>query len=82
MIVIDKYKKYLLKGLMYYTNSILFVRPFERILMKFVKRVLMRRSYEFNSHSLFAVYNRDVGVLIVDASRYYDYAWRYRGRKR
>ena len=82
MIVIDKYKEYLLKGLMYYINSILFVRPFKRIFMKFVKRVLMRRPYEFGSQSLFAVYNCDVGVLIVDASRCYDHAWRYEGEEK
>jgi hypothetical protein len=28
------------------------------------------------------VHNRDLGVLLVDASRYHYYTWRYRGRKK
>lgn len=51
---------------MYYLNSILFARPVRRFIIRFIKRVLMRRPYEFNSQSLFVIYNRDVGALIVD----------------
>jgi hypothetical protein len=59
---------------MHYLNSILFVRPVRRFIIHFIKRVLMRRLYEFNPRSLFVIYNRDVGALIVDVSRYYNYA--------
>jgi len=67
---------------MYYLNSILFVRPVRRFIIRFIKRVLMRRLYEFNPRSSFVIYNRDVGALIVDVSRYYNYAWKYKGGKR
>jgi len=80
--MVEGYRKYLLKGLMYYLNSILFIRPVRRFIIRFIKKVLMRRPYEFGSQSLFAVYNCDVGVLIVDASRYYDYAYRYKGEEK
>jgi hypothetical protein len=79
--MIEKRGEHLLRGLMYYLNSILFVRPVRRFIIRFIKRVLMRRPYEFNSRSLFAIYNRDVGALIVDVSRYHGYTWKYRGEE-
>jgi hypothetical protein len=80
--MVEGYRKYLLEGLMYYLNSILFVRPVRRFIIRFIKKALMRRPYEFGSQSLFTVYNCDVGVLIVYASRYYDYAYRYKGEEK
>ena len=55
--MVEGYRKYLLEGLMYHLNSILFVRPARRFIIRFIKKVLMRRPYEFNYQSLFAVYN-------------------------
>jgi FkbM family methyltransferase len=79
--MIEGCREHLFRGLMYYLNSILFARPVRRFIIRFIKRVLMRRPYEFNSQSLFVVYNRDVGALIVDVSRYYGYAWKYKGEE-
>jgi hypothetical protein len=64
--MIEGCREHLFRGLMYYLNSILFARPVRRFIIRFIKRVLMRRPYEFNSQSLFVIYNRDVGALIVD----------------
>jgi hypothetical protein len=81
--MIDKRREHFLEGLMYYLDSILFVRPVRRFIIRFIKKVLMRRPYEFDSQSLFAVYNCDIdSVSIVNASRYYDYAYRYKGEEK
>jgi hypothetical protein len=53
--MVEGYRKYLLEGLMYHLNSILFARPARRFITRFIKKVLMRRPYEFNYQSLFAV---------------------------
>ncbi len=74
------YRRYLLEGLLYYLKSILFVRPMRRIITRFIKRILMREYYEFTARSVFMVFNRDVGVCLVDGSRCYMYAWRYEGK--
>jgi FkbM family methyltransferase len=42
----------------------------------------MQRPYEFGSWSVFIDYNRDVRTLLVDVSRYYDYACSYKGEEK
>jgi FkbM family methyltransferase len=42
----------------------------------------MQRPYEFGSWSVFIDYNRDVRTLLVDVSRYYDYAYSYKGKEK
>jgi FkbM family methyltransferase len=71
-----------LRGFKYHLEAFLFVRPVKRIVVRFIKRVLMRRPYEFGSWSVFMDYNRDVRALLVDVSRHYDYIWRYRGEEK
>jgi hypothetical protein len=74
--MVDQYRKRFLEGLMYYLNSILFVRPMRRFVARFIKRVLMRKYHEFKPWNVFMVFNRDIGAILVDGSRYYMYAWR------
>jgi FkbM family methyltransferase len=71
-----------LEGFNYYLKSLLFVRPVKRVFTRFIKKVLMRRPYEFRSWNVFMVHNLDVRILLVDASRYYDYTRRYRGEEK
>lgn len=66
-----------LRGFNYYLKTFLFVRPVKRFIVRFIRRVLMQRPYEFGSWSVFIDYNRDVRALLVDVSRHYDYAYRY-----
>jgi len=71
-----------LRGFNYYLKTFLFVRPVKRFIVRFIRRVLMRRPYEFGSWSVFIDYNRDVRTLLVDVSRHYDYAYRYVGEEK
>ncbi|MCC6056517.1 MAG: hypothetical protein LM583_07570, partial [Desulfurococcaceae archaeon] len=48
-----------------------------RIIIRFIRKVLMRRYHEFSPWSVFIVLNRDVGAILIDSSRYYAYAWKY-----
>jgi glycyl-tRNA synthetase beta subunit len=43
------YREYILEGFRYYLETLLFVRPVRRIVVRFIKQVLMRRPYEFSS---------------------------------
>jgi len=76
--MVDGYRKHLLEGLMYYMKSILFTRPVRRVVIRFIRRVLMRKYHEFKPWSVFMVFNRDVGAILVHGSRYYTYAYRYK----
>ena len=67
----DRAKLRLYEGFIYYLKSFLFARPVIKILRRFIARVLMRQHYEFGSHDVFLVFNRDAGTLLVDGSRYY-----------
>jgi FkbM family methyltransferase len=71
------YRERLIEGLMYFMKSILFIRPMRRIIIRFIRKVLMRRYHEFSPWSVFIVLNRDVGAILIDSSRYYAYAWKY-----
>jgi len=55
------YREHLLESLTYYMKSILFTRPVRRIIIRFIRRVLMRKYHEFKPWSVFIVLNRDVG---------------------
>jgi hypothetical protein len=78
----SEYGKYILEGLKYYLKDLLFVRPIKRVVMRFIKRALTGRPYEFSSRKVFVNYNCDVGVLFVDGSRYCSYALSYREEER
>jgi hypothetical protein len=71
LIMEGEYRERLLEGLTYYMKSILFIRPMRRIIIRFISKVLMRRYHEFSPWSVFIVLNRDVGVILIDSSRYY-----------
>ena len=75
--MVEGYRKYLLEGLMYHLNSILFARPARRFITRFIKKSLNEETLRVQLSKL--VCSNDMGVLIVDASRYYDYAYRYKG---
>jgi len=71
------YREHLLEGLTYYMKSILFIRPVRRIIIRFIRKVLMHKSHEFKPWNVFIVLNRDVGAILIDGSRHYIYAWKY-----
>ncbi|MCL7398586.1 MAG: hypothetical protein LZ165_06085, partial [Thaumarchaeota archaeon] len=48
-----------------------------RIIIRFIRKVLMRRYHEFSPWSVFIVLNRDAGAILINGSRYYIYAWKY-----
>jgi hypothetical protein len=75
--MVEGYRKYLLEGLMYYLNSILFVRPVRRFIIRFIRRALMRKYHEFKPWSVFMILNREVGAMLVHGPKYYIYAYRY-----
>ncbi|MGB9816187.1 MAG: FkbM family methyltransferase [Desulfurococcaceae archaeon] len=75
--MVNRYRKHLLEGLMYYMKSILFTRPVRRIIIRFIRRVLMRKYHEFKPWSVFMILNREVGAMLVHGSGYYIYAYRY-----
>ncbi len=72
-----EYRERLFEGLTYYMKSTLFIRPMRRIIIRFIRKVLMRRYHEFSPWSVFIVLNRDAGAILIDSSRYYAYAWKY-----
>ena len=45
----SEYGKYIFEGLKYYLKDLLFVRPIKRVVMRFIKRALTGRPYEFSS---------------------------------
>ena len=71
------YREHLLEGLTYYMKSILFIRPVRRIIIRFIRKVLMHKSHEFKPWNVFIVLNRDVGAILIHRSRHYIYAWKY-----
>jgi len=73
LIMEGEYRERLFEGLTYYVKSILFIRPMRRIIIRFIRKVLMRRYHEFGPWSVFIVLNRDVGAILIDGSRYYIY---------
>jgi FkbM family methyltransferase len=75
--MIDKRREHLLEGLVYYLKSVLFVRPVGRFIIRLVGRILVHKYHEFRSWDVFMVLNRDVRAILVHASGYYAYAWRY-----
>ncbi len=75
--MVNGHRKHLLEGLMYYMKSILFTRPARRVVIRFIRRVLMHIYYEFKPWNVFLVLNRDVDAMLVHGSRHYIYAWRY-----
>jgi len=74
---VGRVKLQLPEGFAYYLKSFLFVRPVSRIFRCFIVRVLMCQHYEFGLYSVFLVFNRSVGALLVDGSRYYIYCLEY-----
>jgi len=75
--MVNRCREHFLEGLMYYMKSILFTRPVRRIIIRFIRRVLMRKYHEFKPWSVFMILNREVGAMLVHGSRYYIYAYRY-----
>jgi len=41
------HREHLLEGLTYYLKSILFTRPVRRIIIRFIRRILMHKYHEF-----------------------------------
>jgi FkbM family methyltransferase len=76
------YGKYIFEGIKYYLKALLFVRPVKRVVMRFIKRVLIGRPYEFSSWKVFVNYNRDVDVLFVDGISHCSYALSYGDEER
>jgi len=76
------YGKYIFEGIKYYFKALLFVRPVKRVVMRFIKRVLIGRPYEFSSRKVFVNYNRDVDVLFVDGISHCSYALSYGDEER
>ena len=77
LIMEGEYRERLLEGLTYYMKSILFIRPMRRIIIRFIRKVLMHRYHEFSPWSVFIVLNRDAGAILINGSRFYIYAWKY-----
>ena len=73
----ERARSRLYEGFAYYLKSFLFARPVSRILRRFIVRVLMRQHHEFGPHNVFLVFNRSVGSLLVDGTRYYMYCSEY-----
>jgi hypothetical protein len=55
LIMEGEYRERLFEGLTYYVKSILFIRPMRRIIIRFIRKVLMRR-YTSLAHGVYLLF--------------------------
>lgn len=73
-------KSVLLEGMDFYLRSFLFVSPRRRFARRLIRRIAFGVKDDILMNSVFLVYNRDVGPLYVDGSRFYLYTHSYEPR--